>query len=97
LFSLEKRRLWGHPIAASQYLNGAYKKAGEGLFTRACSDRTRVNGFKLKEGRFRLDIRKKSFTTRVVRHSNRLPREAVDVPSLEVFKDRLDGALSSLI
>ena len=39
-------------------LKGAYKKAGEGLFTRACTDRTRSNGFKLKEGRFRLDVRK---------------------------------------
>ncbi|KFR02589.1 hypothetical protein Y956_09724, partial [Nipponia nippon] len=55
------------------------------------------NGFKLKEGRFRLDIRKKSFTMRVVRHWNRLPREAGDAPSLEAFKARLDGALSSLV
>ncbi|GAB0206506.1 hypothetical protein GRJ2_003116200 [Grus japonensis] len=53
LFSLEKRRLWGDLITAFQYLKGAYKKAGEGLFTRACSDRTRHSGFKLKEGRFR--------------------------------------------
>ncbi|KFZ64275.1 hypothetical protein N338_02882, partial [Podiceps cristatus] len=55
------------------------------------------NGFKLEGGRYRLDIRKKFFTTRVVRHWNRLPREAVDAPSLEVFKARLDGALSSLV
>ncbi|KFM14060.1 hypothetical protein AS27_01698, partial [Aptenodytes forsteri] len=55
------------------------------------------NGFKLKGGRFRLDIRKKFFTMRVVRHCNRLPREVVDAPSLEVLKARLDGALSNLV
>ncbi|KGL92227.1 hypothetical protein N301_00354, partial [Charadrius vociferus] len=55
------------------------------------------NGFKLEEGRFRIDIRQKFFTVRVVRHWIRLPREAVDAPSLEVFKARLDGALSNLV
>ncbi|KFR10736.1 hypothetical protein N306_13997, partial [Opisthocomus hoazin] len=55
------------------------------------------NGCKLKEGRFRLDIKKKFFTMRVVKHWNRLPREAVDVPSLEGFTARLDGGLGNLV
>ncbi|KFO81759.1 hypothetical protein N303_08918, partial [Cuculus canorus] len=55
------------------------------------------NGYKLEKGRFRLDIKRNFFTMRVVRHWHRLPREAVDAPSLEVFKARLDGALGSLI
>ncbi|KFZ60585.1 hypothetical protein N321_04241, partial [Antrostomus carolinensis] len=55
------------------------------------------NGFKLREGRCRLDLRRKFFTQRMMRHWNRLPREAVDAPSLEPFKARLDGALGSLI
>ncbi|KFV06394.1 hypothetical protein N340_13197, partial [Tauraco erythrolophus] len=55
------------------------------------------NGFKPKEGRFRLDRGKKFSTMRVVRHWHKLPREAVDAPSLEVFKARMDEALGNLV
>ena len=57
----------------------------------------RGNSSKLEEGRFRQDIRKKFFTVRVVRHWNRLPSEVLNAPSLEAFKARLDGTLSTLV
>jgi len=85
------------------YLWGAYRKAGEELFLRVYCDRMRGNGFKLEEGRFILDTRKKFFTVRPVRHWNRLPREEVakrgcgcPLPG-SVLKARLDGAVSCLV
>jgi len=66
LFSLEKRTLQGDLIVTFQFLTRTYKKDVENLFVRACCDRTRVNTFKLREGRFRPDIRKEFFTLRVV-------------------------------
>ena len=97
LFSLEKRRLHGDLIVAFQYLKGVYKQEGEQLLTRVDSDRTRGNGLKLRQGRFRSDIRKKFFTQRVVTHWNRLPKEVMDAPCLEAFEPRLDVALGSRV
>ena len=62
LFSLEKRRLQGDLVVAFQYLKEAYKQEGSELFERVDNSRTRGKGFKLREGRLRLDIRGKFFT-----------------------------------
>ena len=97
LFSLEKRRRRGDLRNAYKYLQGGCQEDGARLFSVVPSDRTRGNGHKRKQRKLQLNRWKNFFPLRVTEPWPRLPREAVESPSLEIFQTLLDTVLCSLL
>ena len=97
LFSLEKRRLRGDLIQVYKYLRCGGHSGEASFYSVVCGDRTRGNGQKLQHRKFRTNVCKNFFMVRVTEHWNRLPREVVESPSMEIFKSRLDAYLCDLV
>ena len=97
LSSLEERRLRGDLINVYKYLKCERQRDLANLFSVVCGDRTRGNGHRKECRKFHTNMGKNFFTVRVTEHWDRLPREVVGSPSLEIFKARLDAHLGSLL
>ena len=97
LFSLEKRRLRGDLINVYKYMKCGRERDIANFFPVVCGDRMRGNGHKLEHRNFCTNMQNNFFTVRVMKHWNRLPREVVDSPSLEIFKTHLDAYLCNMM